>query len=70
MSGVETDPEQLPWTKFPALAERLGVRPMTPEQHSELTLSLPDGRRYDIIAVVDALLDRLDSMSQTLMLRS
>lgn len=49
------------WAKIPALAERLGVKP--DDGGGELWLSLPDGRKYDLIAIINALLDRLDAAS-------
>jgi len=47
-----------PFAKLPALAERLGVEPG--KGTSGFWVQIQDGRRYDVFAIVEAVLDRLD----------
>jgi len=48
-----------PFPQLPALAERLGVKPS--EGTGGVCLVMNDGRRYDVFALVNAVLDRLDA---------
>jgi len=49
------------WVKLPALAERLGVKPLEGSgKFVEIAIQLNDGRRYDVIDLINAVLDRLD----------
>jgi len=50
------------WTGLPALAERLGVKPKASYGHIEIAITLDDGRRYDVLEIINALLDRLDEV--------
>ena len=43
------------------LADRLGVAPVAPHEGSAMSLSGPDGTRYDLVALLHAVLDRLDA---------
>jgi hypothetical protein len=49
-----------PLAKLPALAQRLGVQPLSDGHHVGLMLRAGDGQRYDLFALVNALLDRLE----------
>lgn len=49
-----------PFAKVPALAQRLGVEPMTSDSVS-FCVRMKDGTRYDIFDLVNALLDRLET---------
>lgn len=60
--GLQIAPPAI-WTKLPALADRLGIKPG--DGGGEVWVGLPDGRRYDLIALVNAVLDRLDAASGT-----
>jgi hypothetical protein len=57
-----TPPQRDPLAELPALAERLGVPPV-PANHEGVTLHTQDGRHYDVFALVNAALDRLDRAS-------
>lgn len=48
--------------KIPALAKRLNVPPTT--QPSLLIVTGCNGKNYDIVAVIDALLDRMDKQAR------
>ena|SRR5262245_5381278 len=48
------------FVKLPALAERLGVKPVDPLTSGNILLTMKDGRNYDVIDIINALLDRLD----------
>jgi hypothetical protein len=51
------------WTKLPALAERLGVKPLGEnEGFREVVLEINKVGRYDLLDLVNALLDRLDAL--------
>ena len=54
--------QPLVWTQLPRLAERLGIKPG--EGAGEVWIHLADGRRYDMVAIVNAVLDRLDMASR------
>ena len=49
-------PEALPL--LPALADRLNIKPN--EGQGQVWLAMNDGRRYDLFALVNAVLDRLE----------
>ena len=49
------------WTGLPALAERLGIKAKD-AGHIEIAITLDDGRRYDVLEIFNALLDRLDEV--------
>lgn len=46
----------------PALAERLGVKPIDNVYTGAFVLKVKDGRMYDVFALVHAFLDRLDRL--------
>lgn len=53
-----------PFRKLPALADRLGVPELTDEDRAlgGLTIiSTQDNRHYDLFALIEALLDRLET---------
>ncbi len=51
-----------PCAPIAAIAERLGVQPVTgAEVETSFLIQLHDGRRYDGYALIHALLDRLDA---------
>jgi hypothetical protein len=47
---------------LPKIAERLGVKPDLPNTSPALALTLCDGRQYDFIAILNAVLDRIDAI--------
>lgn len=50
------------YLKLPALAERLGVSPMQDDNAvGAIVLVLKDGRRYDLMELMHAFLDRMDA---------
>ncbi len=56
---MRRDPDHL--EKLPALAHRLGVRQIVSDGHVGLTLSTREGQRYDVLELVNAILDRVDA---------
>lgn len=46
--------------KLPALAERLSVAPLKDDVIGAVVLVMKDGRRYDIMELMNAFLDRID----------
>lgn len=52
-------PEMLP--NLPALAARLGVEPTTT---GDLLIQMKDGCCYDVLVIVNAVLDRLDAVAR------
>jgi hypothetical protein len=49
-----------PFAKLPALAERLGVKPLGPEGNGTVVLSTKAGQHYDLFDLINAVLDRVD----------
>lgn len=52
-------PERFP--QLPALAERLGIKPG--EGAGNVWMQMNDGRKYDVFALVNAALDKLELAS-------
>lgn len=53
------------FTQLPALAERLGVKPVDHDASSGLVLlSMKDGTMYNVIELVNAVLDRIDAVEK------
>jgi hypothetical protein len=58
-----TDPPEM-FPELPALAARLGIDPYDGKETGRVLLQMKDGTRYDLFAVLNAFLDRLDAASQ------
>jgi hypothetical protein len=52
-----------PFTKLPALAERLGVEPTQGGGPGVVVLRMSDGRCYDLFDLINAMLDRMDKLT-------
>jgi hypothetical protein len=52
---------QDPFADVPRLAERLGVEPLREGESVGVALHTADGRRYSLIGLIEAFLDRLDA---------
>ena len=53
------------FTQLPALAARLGVKPVDYDASTGLVLiSMKDGTMYNVIELVNAVLDRIDAMEK------
>lgn len=52
-----------PFPMLPALAKRLGVEPVP--QGSRVMLVMKDGTGYDLFALANAFLDRMDKAGQS-----
>lgn len=52
-----------PFARLPALAERLGVKPIDAQEDrpDAITLHVATGERYDFIDLLHGLLDRIDA---------
>lgn len=46
--------------QLPDLAERLGVKPIESSKGGMALLSMCDGRKYDLIQLINALLDKME----------
>jgi hypothetical protein len=53
-----------PFAKLPALAERLGVAPMTESDVASVCFVVRDGRRYSLFDLANAFLDHMDKASR------
>jgi hypothetical protein len=51
-----------PFTKLPALAQRLGVE-QCGNDTGTVVLILKDGRRWDLFDLINAMLDRMDKVT-------
>lgn len=60
--AVAESPEAFPL--LPALAQRLGVKPG--EGGGRVMLTMKDGTGYDLFALINAFLDRVDAATQPL----
>jgi hypothetical protein len=53
-----------PWRRLPAIADRLGVRPINlaagAKPRGTVAISTRDGHYYDLFDLIDALLDKMD----------
>ena len=58
--SINDPPEAFP--HLPALAERLGVKPN--EGDGKVWLTMKDGTNYDLFALVNAVLDRMDAAAR------
>jgi hypothetical protein len=56
-------PAPNPWARISEIANKVGVRPWQPGDPPSITATGADGLRYDVWAVVAAVLDRLDRQS-------
>lgn len=54
---IQPTPEKFPL--LPALAERLGVKPG--HGASRVSLAMSDGTSYDLFALINAFLDKIDA---------
>lgn len=63
-TGIYTiGPQAEAFPKLPALAARLGVGPGPgSDGGGRVLLNMSDGTKYDLFALINALLDRLDAM--------
>jgi len=54
-----------PFQKLPALAKRLGVEPVTAahKHGASMVLRMKDGTCYDVFDIVNAVLDRIDGVT-------
>jgi hypothetical protein len=61
---ITFEPQPDPLARLPALAQRLGIEPLTDEQRkaSGVTISTRDGQSYDLFALLNALLDKIEQM--------
>jgi hypothetical protein len=52
------------WPELPALAKRLGIKPLEGSYSGKTTLRMNDGTSYDLFALVNAFLDRMDEATK------